>query len=132
MKLIQTHAMISRTRATKNELVMDLAKTKAQVAQVREKPTRLQFIGGIQDLHKRHHLQNFHRSCVTYKRYGIEALSFYFHFFDSFLFYFSLLFSFSLFASHFACQQELYQLAHTRFARNTTRYQVCKAQAIID
>ena len=48
---IQTHAMI-RTRATKNELVMDLAKTKAQVAQVREKPTQLQFIGGLQDLHK--------------------------------------------------------------------------------
>ena len=36
----------------KNELVMDLAKTKAQVAQVREKPTRLQIIGGLQDLHK--------------------------------------------------------------------------------
>ena len=52
MKLIQTHALKSGTRATKNELVMDLAKTKAQVAQVREKPTRLQFIGGLQDLHK--------------------------------------------------------------------------------
>ena len=31
---------------------MDLAKTKAQVAQVQEKPTRLQIIGGLQDMHK--------------------------------------------------------------------------------
>ena len=52
MELIQTHALVSGTRATKNELVMNLANTKAQVAQVREKPTRLQFIGGLQDLHK--------------------------------------------------------------------------------
>ena len=52
MKLIETHALKRRTRATKNELVMDLVKTKAQVAQVREKPTRLQFICGLQDLHK--------------------------------------------------------------------------------
>ena len=52
MKLIETHALKSGTCATKNELVMDLAKTKAQVAQVQEKPTRLQFIGGLQDLHK--------------------------------------------------------------------------------
>ena len=62
MKLIETHAMISRTRATKNELVMDLAKTKAQVAQVREKPTRLQFIGGLQDLHKDTRPMNFSSS----------------------------------------------------------------------
>ena len=52
MELIKTHAKISGTRATKNELVMDLAKTKAQVAQVQEKPTRLQIIGGLQDMHK--------------------------------------------------------------------------------
>ena len=52
MELIQTHAMISRTRATKNELVMGLTKTEAQVAQVQEKQTRLSFIGGLQDLHK--------------------------------------------------------------------------------
>ena len=52
MELIQTHAKISGTRATKNELVMDLPKTKAQVAQVQEKPTRLQIIGGLHDLHK--------------------------------------------------------------------------------
>ena len=48
----ETHALISGTCATKNELVMDLAKTKAQGAQVQEKPTRLQSIGGLQDLHK--------------------------------------------------------------------------------
>ena len=52
MELIQTHAMISRTRATKNEVVMELAKTKAQVAQVQEKPTQLLFIGRLQDLYK--------------------------------------------------------------------------------
>ena len=52
MKLIETHALKSGACATTNELVMYLAKTKAQVAQVQEKPTRLQFIGGLQDLHK--------------------------------------------------------------------------------
>ena len=51
-KLIQTYAMKSRTCTTKNELVMDLAKTNSQVAQVQEKPNRLQSIGGLQDLHK--------------------------------------------------------------------------------
>ena len=54
--------MISRTRATKNELVMDLAKTKAQVAQAKEKPTRLQFIGGLQDLHEDTTPMNFSSS----------------------------------------------------------------------
>ena len=62
MELKQTHAMISGNRATKNELVMDLAKTKAQVAQVQEKPTRLQFIGGLQDLHKDTTPMNFSSS----------------------------------------------------------------------
>ena len=62
MELIQTHALISGTHATKNEIVMDLAKTKAQVAQVQEKPTRLQFIGGLQDLHKDTTPMNFSSS----------------------------------------------------------------------
>ena len=66
MKLIQTQAMIRRTRATKNELVMDLAKTKAQVALVQEKPTRLQFIGGLQDLHKDTTPMNFSSSLRVY------------------------------------------------------------------
>ena len=45
-----------------NELVMDLAKTKAQVTQVQEKPTRLQIIGGLQDLHKYTTPMNFSSS----------------------------------------------------------------------
>ena len=52
----------------KNELVMDLAKTKAQVAQAQEKPTRLQFIGGLQDLHKDTTPMNFHRACASTRR----------------------------------------------------------------
>ena len=62
MKLIETHALKSGTRATKDELVMNLAKTKAQVTQVQEKPTRLQFIGGLQDLHKDTTPMNFSSS----------------------------------------------------------------------
>ena len=120
--------MISGTRATKNELVMDLAKTKAQVAQVQEKPTWLQIIGGYKICIKIPHLQSFHRACASTIRDKAMRL---FLFLSSSFYSFSLFYSYS-FSSHFACQQELYQLAHATFARNTIRYQVCKTQAIID
>ena len=42
-----------------NELVMDLAKTKAQVAQVREKPTRLQFYWWATRFAQRYHTYDF-------------------------------------------------------------------------
>ena len=61
-KLIQTHAMKGRTCTTQKELLMDLAKTIAQAAQVQEKPTRLQIIGGLQDLHKDTTPMNFSSS----------------------------------------------------------------------
>ena len=62
MKLIETHALKSGTCATQSELVMDLAETKAQVAQVQDKPTRLRLIGGLQDLQKDTTPMNFSSS----------------------------------------------------------------------
>ena len=78
---IQTHAMIRRTRATKNELVMDLAKTKAQVAQVQEKPTRLQLLVGYKICTKTPPT-NFSSSLRGYyMRLGNEALFLLFYLF---------------------------------------------------
>ena len=52
-----------------NELVMDLAKTKAQGAQVQEKPTRLQLLVGYKICTKIPHLQIFRRACAATIRY---------------------------------------------------------------
>ena len=84
-------------------------------------------------MHKRvPHLQVFHRACASYYKALCCFLSFFLFLFLSFSFFFFSL-SFSL---AFSCANNytmsLYEIAHTTVARNTTRYQMCKAQAIID
>ena len=123
----------SGTRATKNELVMDLAKTISSSCTSTRETNSIANYWWATRFAQRHHLQFFSSSLrIYYKRLGNEDLFFFiFSLLILFLFSFGLLLSF-LFYLLLACQQELYQLAHTRFARNTTRYQVCKVQAIID
>ena len=88
----------------------------ARVAQVQGEPlTRLQFICGLQDLHKVYHLQDVHRACALPTRTitsGVSFLSFDLALFASYLFWF-----FSLLHTHFWCQHKIYELAHTTFAR---------------
>ena len=131
MKLIETHALKSGTCATKNELVMDLAKTKAQVASSTREPNLIAIYWWATRFAQRYHTYEFFIELARPTRdmaLRLFLLCSLFWFFYILFWPLTLFFSF---ASHFACQQELYQLAHTRFARNTMRYQVCKAQAII-
>ena len=82
-------------------------------------------------MHNKYHLFDIHRACASFSMRHL-FLSFFFFFF-SFSIFFLFFFYFSLAPS--LCQQ-LYKItiwdsALTTFARNSTRYQMCIAQAII-
>ena len=85
----------------------------ARVAQVQGEPlARLQFIGGLQDLHKLNHLQDVHRAFALPIRYGKWC---FLSFFLPFGFSLSLL---HFLLTHFVPTYDgLYQLAHTTVAR---------------
>ena len=98
---------------------------KARVAQVQGEPlARLQFIGGLQDLHNMNHLRDVHRAFALPTRYGKWC---------SLSFFFSLFFWFLLFA-HTLCANIWDTISTSAYngRSETTRYQLCKAQAIIN
>ena len=108
-----------------NDVPNGPSKTKARVAQVQGEPlARLQFIGGLQDLHNMNHLRDVHRAFALPTRYGKWcSLSFFFSLF---------FFDFCFLLTHFVPTYEiLYQLAHTTVARKL-HGTMCKAQAIIN